>query len=421
MRRGLLASLLALGCSADRPGDPARTRPAPEDRNSAPAEPAHASKPVPKDTTPAAPAEPETAPPIAATPPSPAPLAPVPSDSPSPAARTPPSAPLELAFVGDIILGKYVLNGYASLVDDAGDPFSRVRPLVDADLLVGNLETPLVRRRPTRSPIHIGYRFGADADAARALVRAGLGALSLANNHANDLLGDGLRDTPEILRELGIAAVGAARVTGDPVAVVTVERAGWRIGLVSATTYVNRGAAAADPALPLYRTRELPARMLPHLAAARRDHDLLIVLVHWGQEFAEAPDSFQRVTARRLLDGGADLVIGHHPHVLQGLERHEHGLVAYSLGNFLFANFDERSRHSGVLRVRYQPGRRCPSAASFHPVFLGPPPTYAPEPAGSAADEILAQVRKASRRLRTPWTADSGRLVLTDFPACDGP
>lgn len=368
--------------------------PSPQD-NAAPSPPRALPEPVRRDTLP-----PEPVPQAAAAPP----------------------GPLELAFVGDIILGKYVLHGYASLVDGVGDPFARVRALVDADLLVGNLETPLAHQRPARSPLHIGYRFGADADAARALVRAGLGALSIANNHANDLLGDGLRDTPEILRELGIAAVGAARATDDPVAVVTVERAGWRIGLVSATTFLNRGTTAADPALPLYRTRELPRRLLPHLAAARADHDLLIVLVHWGQEFADAPDSFQRSTARRLLDGGADLVIGHHPHVLQGLERHEHGLVAYSLGNFLFANVDERSRHSGVLRVRYEPGRRCPTAAAFHPVWLGPAPSYTPEPAvGSAAAEILAQVRKASRRLRTPWASGEGRLVLSDFPACDAP
>ena len=444
MRRGLLLACLALLLACD----PAPAGPPASEDTSNPAAPSVGS-PVPPDTfNPAAPAlspVPATSSPARAAPAAPA-LSPVPATSspahaapatsalssvPADSSRSPdtpgapgralPPGPLELAFVGDLILGKYVLHGYASLVDGDADPFARVRELLAADLLVGNLETPLVRTRPARSPIHIGYRFGADQTQAGALARAGFDALSVANNHATDLLGDGLRQTPEVLRDLGIAPVGAATDDPDPVAIVTVERAGWRIGLVAATTYVNNSPGAGDPALPLYRTRDLPRRLLPRLVAARDDHDLLIVLLHWGQEFTDDPDDFQRVTARRLLDGGADLVIGHHPHVLQGIERHGHGLVAYSLGNFLFANTDERSRHSGVLRLRYEPGRRCPARASFHPVWLGPAPTYTPEPAGAPAPAILAQVQKASRRLRTPWQKHAAELVLTDFSACDAP
>lgn len=407
MRRGLALACLSLACDPDverlrpvHPEAPATERPA---------------EPVPE-------AIPSPAAHRAASEPAPAEIRPVPEAIPAPAASapapsTPARGPLELAFVGDIILGKYVLHEYASLLGD-DDPFAAVRDLLDVDVLVGNLETPLVRQLPAKSPIHIGYRFGADEVAAGALARAGFDALSVANNHATDLLGDGLRETPDILRGLGIAAVGAARTGDDPVRVVTVERAGWRIGLVAATTYVNTAAAPDDPTIPLYRTRDLPRRLLPHLAAARASHDLLLVLLHWGQEYMPDPDHFQRVTARQLLDGGADLVVGHHPHVLQGFERHAHGLVAYSLGNFLFANTDERSRRSGVLRVRYEPGRRCPVRASFHPVWLGPAPRHRPEPAGAPAPEILTQVRKASRRLGTAWRPEPTELVLTDFPAC---
>ena len=397
MHRGLSLASLALVLACEPEGRaPAPLAPAPK------ASPAAPAAPVPEDIH----KPPE--PPLPTTP------RPVPEDIPSPS-----RGPLELAFVGDIILGKYVLNDYASLLDGDADPFAAVRDLLAADVLVGNLETPLVRALPARSPIHIGYRFGADATAAGALARAGFDAFSVANNHATDLLGDGLRETPDILRGLDIAAVGAARHADDPVALVTLERAGWKIGLLAATTYVNTSAGPDDPKIPLYRTRDLPRRLLPHLAGARDTHDLLIVLLHWGQEFTTDPDNFQRVTARRLLDGGADLVVGHHPHVLQGVERHAHGLVAYSLGNFLFANTDERSRHSGVLRVRYEPGRRCPVRASFHPVWLGPSPSYRPEPAHAPAPTILAQVQKASRRLRTPWRKEPAQLVLSDFPACD--
>lgn len=345
---------------------------------------------------------------------------PVPSDlSPGPAeAHPPPSAPLELAFVGDIILGKYRLDAYAPLFKPGEDPFAAVADLLHADAAIANLETPLMHTRPERSPIYIGSRFGADKQAARALVGK-FAALGVANNHALDLLTSGLRETPEVLRELGLLPVGEARATGDPVQVATLERAGWRVALIAATTWTNRSFAPGDPALAVYRTGELPRRLLPAVTAARADHELVIVLLHWGQEYSEGPDHAQKLVARKLIAGGADLVIGHHPHVLHGLERRGDGLIAYSLGNFLFANTDERSRRSGVLRVRYAPGRRCPERASFHPVWLGEAPGFTPAPAtGAQANEIRQRVQGLSKQLRTPLGVEGEALVLTDWP-CD--
>jgi hypothetical protein len=363
-------------------------------------------------------AAPEMSPAAAATGPTPKSPAPVPSDLPSaPGAtqRSPPTAPLELAFVGDIILGKYKLSGYAPLFADGEDPFAAVAALLRADAAIANLETPLMHTRPERSPIYIGSRFGADKAAARALV-GNFAALGLANNHALDLLTDGLKQSPEVLRELGLVPVGAAQADGDPVRVATLERAGWRVALIAAATWLNRSPEPGDPAIPIYRTGELPRRLAPALAAARADHDLVIVLLHWGQEYSDGPDHAQRVAARRLLDGGADLVIGSHPHVLHGLERHDRGLVAYSLGNFLFANTDERSRRSGVLRVRWSPGRRCPERASFHPVWLGEAPGFTPAPVtGAQALEIRKRMQALSKKLRTKLATDGDALVLSGW------
>ena len=326
--------------------------------------------------------------------------------------------PLELAFVGDIILGKYKLREYAPLFAPGEDPFAGVAQLLKADVAIANLETPLMHTRPDRSPIYIGSRFGADKAAARALVGT-FSAVSVANNHMLDLLTAGLKETPEVLRELGISPVGAAAATGDPVAVVTLERAGWKLALLSATTWTNRPPAPGDPALPVYRTSELRRKLQPAISAARADHDLVIVLLHWGQEYTDGPDSAMRNTAQKLLENGADLVVGHHPHVLHGLEHHAQGLAAYSLGNFLFANTDERSRLSGVVRVRYQPGTRCPERASFHPVWLGEGPGYRPSAAtGDEAKQIRDRVASLSKKLKTPLTADGEALVVETL-RCD--
>ena len=76
------------------------------------------------------------------------------------------------------------------------------------------------------------------------------------------------------------------------------------------------------------------------------------MLIHWGAEYADMPAKIQRSEAKRLIEAGADMVIGHHPHVLQGVERHEDGLIAYSMGNFLFENTNAIPKLTGVLRVR---------------------------------------------------------------------
>ena len=337
-----------------------------------------------------------------------------------PAPRTPPTTPLELTFVGDIILGKYRLDAYAPLFTAPEDPFAAVAPLLKSNAAIANLETPLMHTRPERSPIYIGSRFGADKQAARALVPY-FATLGVANNHALDLLTAGLEQTPAVLRELGIVPVGEARASGDPVQIATLERNGWRLALLAATTWINRSPETGDPKLAVFKTGDMPRRLLPAIRTARADHDLVIVLLHWGQEYSEHPDHAQRGAAKRLLAGGADLVVGHHPHILQGIERHEHGLVAYSLGNFLFANTDDRSRESGVLRVRYAPGQRCPERASFHPVWLGPAPGFTPAPASTAqATEIAKHMQARSKKLRTPLDRDGDALVLTGW-TCPAP
>ena len=345
-------------------------------------------------------------------------IKPAPSDmSPAPA-PAPIKGPLELAFVGDIILGKYKLREYAPLFAPGEDPFAGVAELLKVDVAIANLETPLMHTRPDKSPIYIGSRFGADKAAAKALVGT-FAAVSVANNHALDLLTPGLKETPEVLRELGIAAPGAAKADGDPVVVVTLEKAGWKLALLSATTWTNRPPAPGDPALPVYRTSEMRRKLQPAISAARADHDLVIVLLHWGQEYTDGPDSAMRVTAQKLLENGADLVVGHHPHVLHGVEHHARGLAAYSMGNFLFANTDERSRLSGVLRVRYQPGQRCPERASFHPVWLGEGPGYRPAAAtGDEAKQIRDRVASLSKKLKTPLVADGEALVVETW-RCD--
>jgi poly-gamma-glutamate capsule biosynthesis protein CapA/YwtB (metallophosphatase superfamily) len=319
----------------------------------------------------------------------------------------------ELTFVGDVILGRYRDDGYDPIPDGEHEPFAEVTELLRSDLVVGNLETPLVRTLPERSPVGARYSFGADAALARHLLPAGFHALSLANNHAYDMLAVGVEETPEILGELGIVPLGAASDEGDEaVRVETIEREGWRVGLVAVTTQTNVAPLPGMPPLPLVEPGELAARVVPLVEDARVAHDLVVVLVHWGIEYADEPDWVQQQAARALVEAGADLVIGHHPHVLQGIERHGHGLIAYSLGNFLFENVKEIPRQTGVLRVRYD-GRGCMEAAVLHPVFVKSVPIKHPVPAtGFMAQQIRERVRLLSQRWSTRFRDEGEDLVV---------
>ncbi len=340
------------------------------------------------------------------------------SEAPTVPPTTRPST-VDLAFVGDIVLGEYVFDDHRSLAGPASehDPFSRVADALEADLLIGNLESPVMDEVPRHSPIRFGHRFGGSAAAVSALAEAGFDVMSVANNHANDLGRPGLEQTPAILNAAGILAPGAARYEDPLFRVETLEHAGWRIGFLAAATWLNTAPAPGDPSVPLARTGELAEALVPLLQDARAEHDLLVVLLHWGRERREEPGFVQVDMAHALVDAGADLVIGHHPHVLQGIERYGDGLIAYSLGNLLFPARVHEFRDTGVLRVHWDMPGRCPARATFESLRLdrrlghGPRPTIPRE-----RRAILDRIQRLGRGLHTHWREQDETMVLA---GCD--
>ena len=330
-------------------------------------------------------------------------------------------APLELTFVGDIIFGRYRADDTFDAIPGPDDhPFADIAELMRSDMLIGNLETPLTRDLPFKSPIGAQFRFGASKDMARHLVDGGFTALSLANNHAFDLRAQGMLDSPVILQELGLIPLGAARTEPPVFRVELIERASWKVGFLAVTARRNAPHHEGTPDLPFLSTPDFDATLGPLIEAARAEHDLIIVFVHWGEEYADSPGAHQRRAARALIDRGADLVVGHHPHVLQGIERHGRGAIAYSLGNFLFENTHEVPRLTGVLRARFD-ARRCLEALTFHPAYIKRIPSKHPVPAtGGLGKLVRARMTTLSDELSTTFETRGEDLVLADFP-CDPP
>jgi poly-gamma-glutamate capsule biosynthesis protein CapA/YwtB (metallophosphatase superfamily) len=346
----------------------------------------------------------------------------VPEPIPEPEPKPVKADSLELTFVGDVVLGRYRANEvfYEMHPPDA-DPFYAVRDQLAADVVIGNLESPLMFEVPELSPSKNKWRFAGGAEHAPQLRNAGFTVMSLANNHYYDLGVAGQLESPQILIEAGLMPIGASREQEPLLRVETLEVQGWRIGFIACSTRQNSSGSSKGPKLPLVTLREFEEVILPLVVEARPTHDLVIVSVHWGDEYVDDPGPSRRLAARELLEAGVDLLIGHHPHVLQGLAVHpsgddRDGLVAYSLGNFLFPRSDLPSGLSGVLRVRYQARadqRPCLEQARVHPVILRGSPLSHPEAAtGVSAERVRDRLVPLSRAAGTIWEREPSKAPL---------
>jgi capsule synthesis protein PGA_cap len=241
------------------------------------------------------------------------------------------TAPLRLTAVGDL--------SFEGPQADRPDfhSLAAVSPLFrQASLAIGNLECVLTREG-TAVPGKCTLR-GSPAWAA-VLKEAGIGLVSLANNHAMDYGTAGLASTRRALREAGIHAVGAGANRREACAPLFLEIGGRRVAFLARTSVIVSSPSYAGEEQPGVAWFD-PCETEAAIAACGARADLVVLLAHWGVEEYAYPAPSQRAAAARCIDAGADLILGHHPHVLQGIERRGAGLIVHSLGNFVFDEFD---------------------------------------------------------------------------------
>jgi poly-gamma-glutamate synthesis protein (capsule biosynthesis protein) len=202
--------------------------------------------------------------------------------------------------------------------------------LARADVRFANLEAPLLAGgRPLYST---GVRLKSPPETVGLLRRLGLDVVSLANNHMMDFGPPGLASTLSELSRHGLPAVGAGPTLAAARAPVVLTVKGQRVGFLAACDNEGGGASRGGPGVSLVAPRALAAAV----RRLRAQADYVVVAVHTGIEFCACPEPFFVELARRLVDAGAAVVAGHHPHVPQGCERRGDGLIVYSLGDFLF-------------------------------------------------------------------------------------
>ncbi|MEX2374694.1 MAG: CapA family protein [Dehalococcoidia bacterium] len=223
---------------------------------------------------------------------------------------------------------------FQSVEEESRHPFQQMRYLIrGADIAFANLEMPLSDRAR-----HTGAFLGrpAFADAVR---WAGFDVVSVANNHAFDAEELGLLDTMDALEKAGVGHVGAGTDLADASRPHIVEVDGvsfaflgytYGVNVVGDWGFANEGMSGVLPLDPIL--------IKQHIRAVRDQVDHVVLSFHWAIENAKHTHPDARAFAREMIDEGADIILGHHPHVTRGVEVYNGGVVLYSLGNFVFGH-----------------------------------------------------------------------------------
>lgn len=256
-----------------------------------------------------------------------------------------------LIFVGDIMLSRAVgrqmekYNNYTFPFQLSADF------LKGADITFGNLEGPISARGENQGSI---YSFRAHPEVVEGLIYAGFDVLSLANNHIWDWGREALFDTLTILKDNRIIPVGAGENfdEANSLKVVSLDADRLKIGFLAYTNLYPKSLEAKENQVGISRFDI--ERILKLVAAIKekREADILVVSLHWGNEYEKNASQWQKKLAHQLIDAGADIIVGHHPHVVQEIERYKKGIIFYSLGNFVFdQNFSKETMEGLAVKV----------------------------------------------------------------------
>jgi Bacterial capsule synthesis protein PGA_cap len=253
------------------------------------------------------------------------------------------------------------------------------RTLSRADVLIGNLESPLTSCfEPTPSKAIDALKAKREfvfrscrEDVAPGLRDIGFTALTLANNHMLDYQEQGVLDTLTRLKSAGILTAGAGENLEAAEKPAVIDSGSRRFVVIAASDVVPLN-YEATPVKPGIFSMKDEGELFSQVTAARKDYpdDVLVLMLHWGVEAAYAPTQRQKDIARNLIDAGADVIIGAHPHRVQGVEFYKGKPIFYSLGNFQFDS-NPPGDESVIAKITYRDGNNDPVKVSVIPVIIG--------------------------------------------------
>jgi|GEM_PF-671865 len=278
---------------------------------------------------------------------------------------------VSLLFLGDTMLDRGVKSSVQrNFSGDFQKLFVHVQKYFDAsDIVFLNLEGPISDKGKNVGSI---YSFRMNPVVADALAGAGVSIVSFANNHVGDWGVQAFSDTLSRLESAGILFTGAGRNDADATTVKIIEKKGIKFGFLGFSDVGPDWLRASENSPGQLLARD--ERMVLLIQKAKEQADVVIISFHWGGEYVGASDR-QKKLARAAVDAGATFIIGHHPHVIQEIEEYNGGLIAYSLGNFIFDQyFSEHTMRGMMLSIEMQDKNTW----SHHPFVVELDRTYQP-------------------------------------------
>ncbi|HEX3021655.1 MAG TPA: CapA family protein [Lachnospiraceae bacterium] len=254
---------------------------------------------------------------------------------------------ISLAFTGDVLLSSSPLNKYDSAGGIHGILSDKLlEEMNGADIMMINQEFPFSTRGTQMQDKQ--YTFRTDPSRVGILHEMGVDIVSLANNHTLDFGVEAMLDTLQTLKNEDIKSVGAGENLEQAKETVYLDVKGKTIAFLGASRVIPVYEWNATDTSPGLFTTYDPTALLEEIRSAKEKSDLAVVYVHWGIEKQSRPEEYQRTMAKQYIDAGADIVIGSHPHVLQGIEFYKGKPIIYSLGNFIFG---DRIDQTALLKV----------------------------------------------------------------------
>ncbi|MFC4078366.1 CapA family protein [Salinithrix halophila] len=257
---------------------------------------------------------------------------------------------LTMTMVGDMMLGRHVEKVAERKGSDS--LFRYVKPLLkESDLVTGNFESPILLGDPEKyPPFDKAIRLNAGQESAVALKKAGFTSVNLANNHMMDYGGPGVSDTKKAFEQARLETVGAGRDRYNAKQILYQEVNGLKVATMGMTDVYQSGFPARQGTPGILPAS--PKTVLPLVRSAEKSAALVVVHIHWGVEYDNNVHPRQRDLGRALVDAGADIVVGHHPHVLEPVEIYKNGIILNSTGNFIFDQGWSRTRETALFRYR---------------------------------------------------------------------
>jgi hypothetical protein len=270
---------------------------------------------------------------------------------------------MKIFCVGDIMLGRNVEKRIAHSSININTLFK------GSDFVIGNCESPISDIGPKKNSL-----FKASTKTLNLI--SGFNILNLANNHIFDYGINIALDTKKNIEKIGIKNTGIGLTKEEALSPVLLEKDNKRIAFIGLTSHkqLSKDAKKFINNIALLEDSHL---YLPIIRSLKRSKTLIVVMTHIGQEYVRIPDNNTIKKMRELIDMGADIIIGTHPHTIQGFEYYNNGLILYSLGDFIFDSLSYIRRNSLIAQIDIRNGSKyglnlifCTKNINFEPIIL---------------------------------------------------